>query len=197
LTADKLTLAKLEEHFEQWEDFMTWQIPSGKRFKRPDYPSVFPYAYQPTFNRRLEELNSLGDNLKDTMLRVTGGAWAIPSDGRINISFCLQYLLDPTFLLDEPQEDVLEYAASELKNLGNFDRKLHSSENRVFFVADIDPWNKSAEFGYAEGDNYVKDGSFVVYRFGPQIPRETHFQLDKRTLFWETQKIEIGYQWYQ
>jgi hypothetical protein len=186
---DLLSLATLEKHFEWWKRC----VAHAKAVLH--YPSLFGYPYQPLFHGRLEAI----DNLRDTIVGVTGSAWAIPFDGRINLSFSLAYLRYPgwrRFVLntqlnntpDETPEDELEYAASQIKNLGQFDRKLHTSENRGFFVADFDPWTK-------HGDS--ANGSFVIYKFGAQPSEGTEVQWDpnKNKISWEEQRIEFGHQY--
>lgn len=173
-TADTVTLKKLESHYQRWKDFVDWAYTC----RTPRYPSLFGIAYQPYFHGRLEAFKSLGEKLTHTILQVTGDAWAIPYDGRLHISFGLEPMLY-RYLPHETSEEVLENAVSKLENLREFDRKLQISEDRGFFVADKDPFNKG-------GDN----GNFIAYRFGWHrgvITSRVH--LDERNLCWDTRKF--------
>jgi hypothetical protein len=184
---DRLSLSKLERHFELWQRHVARREPWDGISQ---YPSIFGYVYQPPFHGRLKAIASL----KDTIVRVTGSGWAIPADGRINLSFTLSYLLSPVergsmcntelgIALGEIREDELRYAALQVEKLGHFDRELHGSKNRGFFVADFDPRNAL---------ELSEDGSFVIYKFGARPSEETgEWDPDKNKISWEKQKIEI------
>lgn len=137
------------------------------------------------------EFNSLDQSLKDTLLRVTGRAWAIPHDSRIVFSFCLRPLLDTSSMPCEPPKWFKEQAVSELKNLGDFDRRLHVSKDRGFLVADMDPWNKAVTL------DDIDNGSFMIYKFGSQSPSRpggsTRVQPQAESLYSQTQRIAIPY----
>jgi hypothetical protein len=164
-SSDRLSLAKLERHFERWKS----RVADGKPWGGTrQYPSIFGYIYQPPFHGQLEAI----DGLKETIVRVTGSAWAIPVDDRINLSFSLGYLLSWQLRRwicngklnippDETREERLRYAALHVQKLGEFDQALHSSENRGFYIADLNPWNGGGIYG-------APNGSFVIYRFGEE-----------------------------
>lgn len=151
--------------------------------------------------RRADELSFM----KDTLLKETGMAWAIPEDGRSSLSLSLRGLglenpeeaqrerTSSTFNLqksgvlfhgsnrwsscDSEKPEVRAEILRKLRYLGRFDKQLHESKGRCFAITDYDPWNSEK----------------LTYRLGNLIEGRRAFSADHHwgNLTWDSQQFDV------
>jgi hypothetical protein len=117
------------------------------------------YPYESSFRRRAEKLAFMAP----TIVEETGNAWQIPEDGRSSLVLSLRGLgLEPHNHRKTREStsgpNVKAKILSTIRKLGTFDKKLHESYGRNFYITDFDPWNSG----------------YLTYKFRKPIIQDNH-----------------------
>jgi len=109
------------------------------------------YNYESSFRREKDRLKFLENSLTvdDNISTKCGFIWAIPEDGRTPLMLSFKGLsfmvpnLDLTSQTKEAysQDQIESETLGIIENVLTFNKHLHRSKNRSFWIFDFDPWN--------------------------------------------------------